>query len=111
MFFILPVAVDYQARRYPVVTFTLMGLNTALYLVALAILFALAVGAPAFYALGCCATIFATEREENTFDFLRTLPSRPGRLRPGWPAEAGAGPRDPSPASGEPRPRRSAATA
>ena len=40
MFFILPVAVDYQARRYPVVTFALMGLNTALYLVALAILLA-----------------------------------------------------------------------
>jgi len=27
MFFLLPVAVDYQARRYPVVTFTLMHLN------------------------------------------------------------------------------------
>jgi membrane associated rhomboid family serine protease len=40
VFFILPVAVDYQARRYPVVTFTLMGLNIALYLVALAIFFA-----------------------------------------------------------------------
>jgi hypothetical protein len=32
MFFMLPVAVDYQARRYPVVTFTIMGLNAVLYL-------------------------------------------------------------------------------
>ena len=32
-FFILPVGVDYRARRYPVVTFTLMGLCTLIYLV------------------------------------------------------------------------------
>ncbi len=37
MFFLLPVAVDYEARRYPVVTFTLIGLNTALYLIGLAL--------------------------------------------------------------------------
>src|SRR5271163_2814163 len=35
MFIILPVGVDYGARRYPVVTFTLMGLCTAVYLVTL----------------------------------------------------------------------------
>lgn len=35
MFFILPMGVDYSARRYPVVTFTLMGLNIAVYLVSL----------------------------------------------------------------------------
>ena len=35
MFIILPVGVDYSARRYPVVTFTLMGLCTAVYLVTL----------------------------------------------------------------------------
>ena len=40
MFFILPVAVDYQARRYPVVTFTLMGLNAVIYLVSLALFLA-----------------------------------------------------------------------
>ena len=40
MFFILPVAVDYEARRYPVVTFVLMGINAALYLVGLAFLVA-----------------------------------------------------------------------
>ena len=40
MFFILPVAVDYEARRYPVVTFVLMGINAALYMVALAFLVA-----------------------------------------------------------------------
>jgi membrane associated rhomboid family serine protease len=40
MFFILPVAVDYQARRYPVVTFTLMGLNALIYLVGLAVFLA-----------------------------------------------------------------------
>src|SRR6185369_6905258 len=40
MFFLLPVAVDYQARRYPVVTFTLMGLNAVIYLVTLAVFLA-----------------------------------------------------------------------
>lgn len=33
MFFILPVGVEYDARRYPVVTFVLMGLNVLVYLV------------------------------------------------------------------------------
>src|ERR1043166_7944636 len=31
-FFIIPVGVDYRARRYPVVTFTLMGICVAIYL-------------------------------------------------------------------------------
>jgi membrane associated rhomboid family serine protease len=35
MFFLLPVGVDYRARRYPVVTFTLIGLCVAIYLVTL----------------------------------------------------------------------------
>src|SRR6185503_4609415 len=35
MFIILPVGVDYRAARYPVVTFTLMGINTLIYLVEL----------------------------------------------------------------------------
>jgi membrane associated rhomboid family serine protease len=35
MFITLPVGVDYNARRYPVVTFTLMGLCAAVYLVTL----------------------------------------------------------------------------
>ncbi len=35
MFFILPVGVDYQARRYPVVTFTFIGINVLVYVVAL----------------------------------------------------------------------------
>jgi membrane associated rhomboid family serine protease len=35
MFLILPVGVNYSARRYPVVTFTLMGLCTLVYLVTL----------------------------------------------------------------------------
>ncbi len=35
MFFILPVGVDYQARRYPVVTFTLIGLNVVMWLLSL----------------------------------------------------------------------------
>jgi membrane associated rhomboid family serine protease len=34
-FFLLPVGVEYRARRYPVVTFTLMGLCMAVYLVTL----------------------------------------------------------------------------
>ena len=33
MFFILPVGVDYRARRYPVVTFTLMGICILFYLI------------------------------------------------------------------------------
>jgi membrane associated rhomboid family serine protease len=33
MFFIIPVGVDYTARRYPVVTFILIGLNTLLYVI------------------------------------------------------------------------------
>ncbi|HWF18973.1 MAG TPA: rhomboid family intramembrane serine protease [Verrucomicrobiae bacterium] len=36
MFILLPVGMDYRARRYPVVTFTIMGICTALYLVDLA---------------------------------------------------------------------------
>jgi membrane associated rhomboid family serine protease len=40
MFFILPIAVDYQARRLPVVTFTLMGLNATLFVVWLVYFFA-----------------------------------------------------------------------
>src|SRR5262245_32926958 len=32
---IIPVGVDYQTRRYPMVTFTLMGLNVAVYLLTL----------------------------------------------------------------------------
>jgi membrane associated rhomboid family serine protease len=35
MFFLLPVGVDYQARRYPVITFTLMGICIVVYLVTL----------------------------------------------------------------------------
>jgi membrane associated rhomboid family serine protease len=35
MFLIIPVGVQYTARRYPVVTFTLMGINVTLYLVSL----------------------------------------------------------------------------
>ena len=37
--------------------------------------FAIAIGAPAFYALGCGAALFAAEHEENTFEFLRILPT------------------------------------
>jgi membrane associated rhomboid family serine protease len=40
MFFILPVGVDYRARRYPVVTFTLMGLCVLVYLIMLVLQFA-----------------------------------------------------------------------
>jgi membrane associated rhomboid family serine protease len=35
MFFLIPVGVDYRARRYPMVTFTLMGICTVIYLVTL----------------------------------------------------------------------------
>src|SRR5260221_7465967 len=35
LFFLLPVGVDYRARRYPVVTFTLMGVCVVVYLISL----------------------------------------------------------------------------
>jgi len=35
MFIILPVGVDYRARRYPVATFTLMGICVAIYIITL----------------------------------------------------------------------------
>lgn len=35
MFFLIPIGVDYRARRYPVVTFTLMGICTIVYLITL----------------------------------------------------------------------------
>jgi membrane associated rhomboid family serine protease len=37
MFIILPVGVNYQTQRYPVVTFTLMGINVVIYLATLAL--------------------------------------------------------------------------
>lgn len=37
MFFILPVGVDYRAQRYPVVTFTIMGMCVLVYLVTLSL--------------------------------------------------------------------------
>jgi membrane associated rhomboid family serine protease len=39
MFFILPVSVEYEARRWPVVTFTLMGLCVAMHVVSMALWF------------------------------------------------------------------------
>ncbi len=41
-------------------------------------LFGLALGIPAFYALGCGATLFAAEREDGTLEQLRVLAA------PGW---------------------------
>ena len=38
-FFLLPVGVDYEARRYPMVTFTLMGVNVLVFLLSLVALF------------------------------------------------------------------------
>jgi membrane associated rhomboid family serine protease len=46
MFLILPVGVQYNARRYPVVTFTLMGVNVAFYLVSLVQFFIYLEGSP-----------------------------------------------------------------
>jgi len=39
MFLLIPVGVQYNARRYPMVTFTLMGINVLLYLVSLIFFF------------------------------------------------------------------------
>ncbi len=35
MFIILPVGMDYRTERLPIVTFTLIGINTLIYLVSL----------------------------------------------------------------------------
>ena len=43
-------------------------------------LFGLAMALPAFYALGCGATMFATEHETGTFQFQRMLPVSASRL-------------------------------
>ncbi len=37
-------------------------------------MFALTIWLPAFYALGCGATMFAAEKDDGTFELLRTLP-------------------------------------
>jgi ABC-type transport system involved in multi-copper enzyme maturation permease subunit len=37
-------------------------------------LFSIALGVPAFYALGCAATMFAGEHDADTYEFLRSLP-------------------------------------
>lgn len=43
-------------------------------------LFAIGLGLPAFYALGCGATLFATEHEAETYEFQRSLPVSAMRL-------------------------------
>jgi hypothetical protein len=43
-------------------------------------LFAIGLGLPAFYALGCGATLFATEHETGTYEFQRALPVSALRL-------------------------------
>ncbi|MFH1918361.1 MAG: hypothetical protein ABIP48_00525, partial [Planctomycetota bacterium] len=43
-------------------------------------LFDIALGLSALYALGCGATLFATEHEAGTYDFQRSLPVSAGRL-------------------------------
>jgi ABC-type transport system involved in multi-copper enzyme maturation permease subunit len=43
-------------------------------------LFYLAVGLPAFYALGCGATLFAGEHEAETYEFQRMLPAGASRV-------------------------------
>lgn len=42
MFFFLPVGMNYETRRLPIVTFTLMGINTLVYLISLICFFATA---------------------------------------------------------------------
>jgi membrane associated rhomboid family serine protease len=59
MFFILPVGVDYRARRYPVVTFTLMGLCVAVYLVTLIL-----------------QAIHGSDVEDWVFGYLWLIPSK-----------------------------------
>ena len=40
MFFVIPVGVDYRTERYPVVTFSLIGVNVAVWVISLLFLFA-----------------------------------------------------------------------
>ena len=46
-------------------------------------LFGFALAFPAFYALGCGATLFATEHETGTYDFQKMLPVSAWRLAAG----------------------------
>ena len=39
MFITIPTGVNYMTRRYPVVTFTIIGINTLLYIVSLILFF------------------------------------------------------------------------
>ena len=43
-------------------------------------IFAMALVLPAFYAMGCGATLFATEHETGTYQFQRALPVSASRL-------------------------------
>lgn len=63
MFFIIPVGVDYDARRYPVVTFTLMGLCTAIWLVTL-----------------LCRIQYGPEVDQWVFQNLWLIPNRSGLM-------------------------------
>ena len=60
MFILLPTGMDYRTRRYPVVTFTIMGLCTAVYLVTL------------FYTLGADNP---KEAHKWVFEHLWLIPS------------------------------------
>ena len=44
------------------------------------LIFAMALVLPAFYAMGCGATLFATEHETGTYEFQRSLPVSASRL-------------------------------
>src|SRR5262245_13786961 len=47
---------------------------------AISLVFNFALGAPAFFAIGCAGAAFAGEKEEGTFDFLRASPVSSGQI-------------------------------
>ena len=46
----------------------------------LSMVFNFALGAPAFFAVGCAGSMFAAEKEEGTFEFLRIAPVSAGQV-------------------------------
>src|SRR6476620_8656812 len=47
---------------------------------AINLVFNFALGAPAFFAIGCAGAAFAAEKEEGTFEFLRASPVSSGQI-------------------------------
>jgi ABC-type transport system involved in multi-copper enzyme maturation permease subunit len=72
---------EYRAQRPFWIAMVVLNMLVQAYIFAMtpsglipSLLFTAAVAMTAFYAWGCGATLFATEHETGTFDYLRSLP-------------------------------------